>query len=54
MRILPTICVHMWRVRYVSCHSCNGSGGQRSESLILFKSRRYARAGATGVILSTS
>jgi hypothetical protein len=30
------ICVHMWRVRYVSCHSCNGSGGQRSKPFIPF------------------
>src|ERR1017187_8562867 len=36
IRIFPTICVHMWRVRYVSCHSCNGNGGQCSKPFILF------------------
>src|ERR1017187_8263956 len=36
IRIFPTICVHMWRVRYVSCHSCNGNGGQCSMPFILF------------------
>src|SRR5689334_21874643 len=36
IRILPTICVHMCKVRYVSCHSCKGNGGHRSDPLIPF------------------
>ncbi len=30
MRILPTICVHMWSVAAVSAHSAKGNAGQPS------------------------
>ena len=32
MRILPTICVHMWTVLRVSAHSSAGSAGQTASS----------------------
>ena len=35
MRVLPTICVHMWRVSQVFSQSGNGSGGQSGEIRVM-------------------